>query len=275
MTIHDWLEKTTIELSNVGIETARLDALVILCDVLGKDKSWILAYSEQNLQGSDLHKLNTKIDQRTTHVPLAYIRGQAEFYGREFMVSEAVLVPRPESESMIELLKKVVGRRASGVGIIDVGTGGGCLAITAKLELPDASVVAIDIDEDALRVAVQNAHIFDADVQFYQGDLLQPLLSSVFKHQPSFILANLPYVPTNYPINEAAAHEPALALFSGDDGLDHYRKLFEQAMELAPQPYAIIAESLFTQHKKMNDLATNAGYEQKEVDGLVQLFVLR
>ena len=275
MTIHDWLEKTTIELSNVGIKTARLDALVILCDVLGKDKSWVLAYSEQILQGSDLHILSTKIDQRAAHVPLAYIRGRAEFYGREFTVNEAVLVPRPESESMIELLTKVVGRRASGVGISDVGTGSGCLAITAKLELPDASVVAIDIDEDTLRVAVQNAHKFDADVQFLQGDLLRPILSSVFKHQASFILANLPYVPTNYPINEAAAHEPALALFSGDDGLDHYRRLFEQAMELTPQPYAIIAESLFTQHEKMNDLAAAAGYEQKEVDGLVQLFVLR
>lgn len=275
MTIHDWLEKTTIGLSNVGIETARLDALVILCDVLGKDKSWVLAYSEQILQGSDLHKLSTKIDQRATHVPLAYIRGQAEFYGREFTVNEAVLVPRPESESMIELLKKVVGRRASGVGIIDVGTGGGCLAITAKLELPDASVVAIDIDEDALQVARKNAEALQAEISFLQSDLLKCLQPSAFNLQPSILLANLPYVPTNYPINEAAAHEPALALFSGDDGLDHYRKLFEQAMELAPQPYAIIAESLFTQHEEMNDLATNAGYEQKEVDGLVQLFVLR
>ena len=273
MTISEWLKESTRTLNDSGIETARLDAIVLLSDALKKDKTWILAYPEHILQGSILKILNKKVIQRCNFIPLAYIRGRAEFYGREFVVNKSVLIPRPESESIIELLRKT--RSDKRQTIIDVGTGSGCLAITAKLEFPDYAVVAIDIDEDALQVARKNAEALQAEISFLQSDLLKCLQPSAFNLQPSILLANLPYVPTSYPINKAAAHEPALALFSGDDGLDHYRKLFEQAMELAPQPYAIIAESLFTQHKKMNDLATNAGYEQKEVDGLVQLFVLR
>lgn len=112
MTIQQWLTSAMQQLAEASIATARLDCLVLLEDQLGHDRAWLLSHADTDLQGSDAKKLNTKIVQRVRHIPLAYIRGHAEFYGREFIVNEQTLVPRPETETMIELLKHVRNREA-------------------------------------------------------------------------------------------------------------------------------------------------------------------
>ncbi len=266
-----WLAATEAVFRRFNIETPRLDSLVLLSDELGRDKVWILAHPEFILQGSILENLSTKVAQRAQHIPLAYIRGKTEFYGREFAVNEYVLVPRPESEAMIELLKKTLNLE-SGISIFDIGTGSGALAITAKLEVSTAEVIAIDIDEKCLAVARKNAQNLGADITLLQGDLLQPLQDSRFQILDSIILANLPYVPNDYPVNKAAAHEPCLALFSGADGLDHYRTLFEQLEALAIKPLHVITESLASQHAALTDIAMNNGYFLAKTDGLAQRF---
>ena len=270
MTITEWLRQSQSEFSNASIETARLDSLVLLSDELGHDKAWVLAHSEYCIQGSVLKKLNTKIAQRSKHIPLAYIRGKCEFYGREFMVDKHVLVPRPESESMIDLLKRVVGPE-SRTTIIDVGTGSGCLAITAKLELPNRTVVALDISHECLRVAKQNATKLVADITFLESDLLNSMQDSRFKIQDSILLANLPYVPNDYPINNAATHEPTLALFGDSDGLELFRKLFSEAKELGAR--CIVTESLTEQHAQLAQIARNNSFRLTASDGLAQLFL--
>lgn len=276
-TIASWLEQSIATLQHAGIETARLDALVLLSDELGQDKSWCLAYPEHKLQRSQIESLNKKIVQRSAHIPLAYIRGRAEFYGREFMVNEQVLVPRPESEAMIELLKESVGRRASGVVICDIGTGSGCLAITAKLELHGAQVYGVDIDPACLEIAQANAEKLHADVTFLSGDLLLPFIEARSPKLEArlIILANLPYVPANYPINIAATHEPRLALFGGGDGLDHYRRFFAQLLSLESKLLCIITEALDTQHQAIAQLAEQAGYTLSDGQNLAQCFRLR
>ena len=173
-TVSEWLSQSQNRLETAGIETARLDSLVLLSDELGHDKAWVLAHPDYILQGSVLKKLNTKIAQRNNHIPLAYIRGKNEFYGREFMVNKHVLVPRPESESMIDLLKRFVGPD-SRTTIIDVGTGSGCLAITAKLELTNSTVVALDSSHECLLIAKQNATKLVADITFLESDLLDSM----------------------------------------------------------------------------------------------------
>jgi release factor glutamine methyltransferase len=270
-TIASWLERSIATLQHAGIETARLDALVLLSDELGQDKSWCLAYSEHKLQRSQVNNLNTKVAQRAQHTPLAYVRGHTEFYGREFEVTRQVLVPRPESEAMIELLKQAVGRSESGVVICDIGTGSGCLAITAKLELPESDVYASDVDPLCLQTARANATNLHADITFLQGDLLQPYALRQTA-DGLLLLANLPYVPTNYPINQAAAHEPKLALFSGKDGLDEYNQLFTQADTLAQKPLYIITESLLPQHTTLIQIASQAGYKLVAEQNLAQMF---
>ena len=269
-TVSEWLSQSQNLLEIAGIETARLDSLVLLSDELGHDKAWVLAHPEYILQGSEFENLSTKIAQRSQHVPLAYIRGKSEFYGREFMVNKHVLVPRPESESMIDLLKRFVGPD-SRTTIIDVGTGSGCLAITARLELANSTVVALDISHECLLIAKQNATKLVADITFLESDLLDSMKDSSFKIQDSILLANLPYVPNDYPINNAAAHEPPLALFGGSDGLKLYRKLFSQAKEL--RVTCIITESLTEQHAGLIKIARENAFRHASTDGLAQLFL--
>lgn len=271
MTIGEWVAQTVEALHGSRITTARLDALVLLADELQKDKSWLLAHSEDVLQIEQLEKLSTKVVQRAQHTPLAYIRGCAEFYGREFMVNEYVLVPRPESESMIELLKAFQTNDERST-IVDIGTGSGCLAITAKLEFPSTTVYGVDIDENCLGVTKQNSAKLGANIELLRSDLLALFPPSVFDLRSLVILANLPYVPTGYEINDAAKHEPALALFSGKDGLDHYRRLFEEAGKLRNAPKAIITESLLGQHEELTQIAGLHGFVLGEKLGLAQLF---
>lgn len=271
MTVGKWIKENILILEDSGVETARLDSLVLLSDEIGRDKAWVLAHPEQELTIEQIESLNVKIAQRAKHTPLAYIRGKAEFYDREFIVDEHVLVPRPESESMIELLKKVTIHRQH-LNLIDVGTGSGCLAVTAKIERPNSQVIAVDIDESCLAIAKKNAEKFGAKIQFLQGDLLHPVRGSRFKAQDLIILANLPYVPEGYLINEAAKHEPGLALFSGKDGLDHYRALFAQAVSLKQPPELIITESLPSQHDSLAEIAAVNSYRLSCTDGLAQLY---
>jgi release factor glutamine methyltransferase len=265
MKIVNWLKQSTAQLQNADIPTARLDCLVLLCDLLGKDKAFVLAHPEATLTTQQLSTLDTQLEKRASHTPLAYIRGFSEFYGRSFFVTKNVLEPRPESESIIDLLKKISTEGT----VIDVGTGSGALAITAKLELSSADVYAVDISADCISIAKKNSAALNGEVIFRKGNLLNPF-SDIELHG-SVLLANLPYVPNTHVVNRAATHEPALAIFGGHDGLDLYRTLFQQISE-SSKPSHIITESLLTQHASLRDLAAKYSYSQTARDGLVQVF---
>jgi|ADGO01.1.fsa_nt_gi HemK family putative methylases len=238
MTIQEFLKRAVSTLDQAGIATARLDVLILLEDELGRNRAQLLAHSEDEIPPGTEVILDTKIAQRANHTPLAYVRGKVEFYGREFVINEHVLVPRPETETMIDELKAALQMTPyAQLTIIDVGTGSGAIAITAKLEFPDAKVIATDIDPDALRVARQNAKKYAVSVEFLQGNLLRPIIDANLFESPSIVLANLPYVPDHYSINQAADHEPKHAIFGGKDGLDLYRKLWEQIANLSGKPF--------------------------------------
>src|SRR3990167_8525558 len=155
MRLGDWLNSATALLETAEIGTARLDCMILLEDELGKDRSYLLAHPETPLQGASLKRLEMLCSRRIEHEPLAYIRGKTEFYGRDFYVDARVLEPRPESEAMIDLLKKF--RLPVTTKIADVGAGSGALGITAVLEIPRATVDFYDIDPGCLDVAEQNA----------------------------------------------------------------------------------------------------------------------
>jgi len=272
MNTKTWISTSAKTLADAGIATARLDALVLLCDALGRDKAWVLANPEHELSRSTEVELNTKIVQRAKHVPLAYIRGKAEFYGREFVISPHTLVPRPETETMIELLKQLNINNNKKYLIVDIGTGSGAIAITAKLEHPDYEVIATDIDEKCLQTARTNAQKLGADITLVHGNLLEPLTIN----QPSTILlCNLPYVPDNFQINRAATHEPRHALFGGIDGLDLYRELFAQIDRLPSHPSYVLTESLPPQHEVLAKIAQSGGYSLLKSEDFIQVFTDR
>jgi release factor glutamine methyltransferase len=259
MIVSEWLSAAAQTLNAAGVTTARLDSLVLLEDCLQKERSHLLAHPETKLTNAQEKTLTTQLERRAQHEPLAYIRGTTEFYGRDFIIDHRVLEPRPESETIIELLKGL--KLPVKPQIVDVGTGSGMLAITAKLELPQAVVTAVDIDPNCLAVGVQNAQKHQLDITFLEQDL--------YDGPADILLCNLPYVPDNFQINQAAMHEPRLAIFGGSDGLDLYRKLFSQ---LKHKPTYILTESLPPQHETLAAIATEYGYTLAKTDDFIQLF---
>lgn len=263
MTIYEWLQDSMVRLRDAGVDSPRRDCLVLIEDLIKKDRAWILSHHEVKLTAKQITVLDQYLRRRINREPLAYVRGKAWFYGRFFKVNNQVLVPRPESESFIELLKGIEPK-----SIADIGTGSGCLAITAKLELPDAEMLAIDIDQNALEIAKINSIQHKTNINFIQGSLLEPINNA----PPEAILANLPYVPMGMITSPEITKEPAQALFSGTDGQNHYRKLWEQIDELSKKPKYVLTESLKSQHKEMRKLAQASGYSLLKTDCLVQLF---
>jgi release factor glutamine methyltransferase len=289
MTIKSWLNKSVLMLENANLSTARLDAEVLLADELGKDRSWLHTHEESELASKLVSSLDAKLERRIRHEPLAYIRVKQEFYGREFVVTPDTLTPRPETETMLELFFQQIEERRrkkeDNLQIIDIGTGSGCIIITAALELlkisPPAggltskiSFVGLDISEPALKIALKNAQRFDADVSLKKFDLNKDSLSSFLSPLSSIlVLANLPYVPDNFHINLAASHEPAFAIFGGEDGLDYYRELFRQLTKIENRKSKIVfTESLPPQHEKLAGIAANAGFKLKEIQDFIQVF---
>lgn len=221
MTIKEFLAKKELSL---------IEAEILLASVLGKDRSFISAFPETALDLSQLKKLQSYVQRRQQHEPLAYILGYREFYGRNFLVNKDVLIPRPETEDLVEkVLQYSQGRLLS---VLDVGTGTGAIAITLKLEQPNLKVIASDIDQQTLRIAQKNAklHGLEQKVEFVQSDLLEKI-----KEPVDVIATNLPYVPTEkwkrLP-EEIRNFEPRRALDSGTSVMSLYDKLFAQAKSL-------------------------------------------
>jgi release factor glutamine methyltransferase len=264
-----WIKKNTDFLSINGIESARLDCLVLLEDELNKDRAWILANPEFEIPHDSINNLDAKILRRAKHEPLAYIRGKTEFYGREFFVNKYTLEPRPETETMIDMLKNLPN---SFQAIVDVGTGSGAIAITLKLLYPDKRVYAIDIDNKCIQVAKQNAKLHNVNIIFSQGNLIAPIMNEVPKLGRWAILANLPYVPENHQINQAAMFEPLHAIFGGEDGLDYYREMFNQIDHTDSKPSYVLAESLPFQHKNLEQIALKSSYKLSKTDDFIQAF---
>lgn len=267
MNVQSWLNRTQNLFNDVGIATARLDALVLLEDCMGTDRSQLLAHPERELSIRQMRILENQIGRRVKHEPLAYVRGHTEFYGRDFLITKAVLEPRPESETIIQLLKSLPHLRRT-MKIADVGTGSGALGITASLET-GCKVDLIDIDPDALAVAKRNVTKFATDNFVILSDLLE---NTPKKYD--ILLCNLPYVPSNFHINFSALKEPKIAIFGGKDGLDVYRRLFEQLKDLSSKPNYVFTESLPPQHIQLARIAHIAGYTLEKTDDFIQLFKL-
>lgn len=276
MNTSDWLASATTILDNAGIATARLDSLVLLEDVKKIDRARLLAKPETELSPVVITKLTNLLNRRATHEPLAYVRGHTEFYGRNFLITPAVLEPRPESETMIELLiklSKVNDTRldwSNEVHLADVGSGSGALGITAKLELPNIVVDLIDIDEKALKVSKMNVDLFTISISTLRSDLLEKAIRNY-----DILLCNLPYVPDDHTINTSALHEPKIAIFGGPDGLDVYRKLFNQVAKRAYKPLYILTEALPPQHSALKQISESAGYDLSDTDDFIQVFAKR
>jgi len=186
--------------------------------------------------------------------PVAYLIGKKEFYGLDFFVDDSVLIPRPETELLVANVIEFCKGESGGVRILDIGTGSGAIAIALAKSLPQARVTAVDISEDALKVAYANARVHGVydRVDFVRSDLLSNVDGSF-----DVVVANLPYIgleSNNFVSRETLEFEPHIALFGGNDGLDLYRKLFDQINAMEWRPKLLLGEFGFTQADLMRKL---------------------
>ncbi len=227
MTIREWLSEATKQLASAGIESARLDSEILLAHTLKKNRTYLHAHADDMVDIRLQEIANARIDLRLDHVPVAYIIGHKEFYGHLFAVSPRVLIPRPESEQIIELLNEQLGQTSlfpeKIIRLVDIGTGSGCLGITAKLFHPELEVALVDTSKPALAVATKNAAALNVDVKIIESNLLD-----TYPYSPDIVLANLPYVDESWDRSLETNNEPPEALFASENGLKLIRKCFEQ-----------------------------------------------
>jgi len=219
------------------VPSPRLNAESLLMFVLGVDRAYLFAHPERELSAEEQARYEAALDERLRGVPAQYIIGHQEFWGMDLIVSPAVLIPRPETEHVIETVLELarmdgVGREEASIRILDVGTGSGCIALALAKEFPMAEIHATDISAAALEIARSNAarHQLDHRIQFYQSDLLEGLKLGDL----DFVVSNPPYVGESEEDQvqlEVRKFEPRNAVFAGPTGLDAISRLIPQAQE--------------------------------------------
>ena len=262
MRIDEWLAEAEGILRDAGVESARLDSELILADELGRERTYLHANEGMGLEVGVVERVNTKVVQRARRTPLAYVRGFREFYGRRFLVTEGVLVPRPETEEMIEVVKGLP--LEAKVRVVDVGTGSGVIGITLWLEGLADEVFLVDKSARALEVARRNADELGAKVVVREGDLLEGVEEGV-----DVIVANLPYVDERWEVSPETKFEPREALFARDNGLELYTKLVQQAQGVLGAGGWLVMEADTRQHERLAETGRANGFELGRISGLI------
>jgi len=238
------------QLRDADIESARLDIELILVNALEESREWILAHDDFELNDETLKRCKRKIARRKNHEPLAYILGQKEFYGRDFIVNKNVLIPRPETEQIIDTVKEIVKKGHKINKVVDIGTGSGIIAITLALEFPDIKIIATEKYCKVRAIAQKNRKKFQLSasrVNILAANLFKVYISIAHRNnwlgisrrkkyyyrllQCDAIVANLPYVDKkwNWLDKKTLRFEPRTALFARDRGLKLVKKLIKQA----------------------------------------------
>lgn len=247
---------------------ARLDAETLLMHALGRERSYLYAHPELELSCSDVGRYSALLDRRTTGEPLQYITGHQQFWGLDLEVDPSVLIPRPETEHLVEAAIEVLRTKAA-ARVIDVGTGSGCIALALAREMPQVEIEAVDISPQALTVARCNAQRLGLDrVNFAVSDLLEKFLAQ--GAQFDMVVSNPPYVGEGEADKlqvEVREHEPHCALFGGEHGLDIYRRLIPQAKQVLTPGGWLVMEIGFSQQDAILELLR----DWKEVRSIADL----
>lgn len=239
----------------------RLDAQMVLLLALQRgphDRAWLMAHDGDALQADSAGRLDALVQRRRSGEPMAYLRGEQEFFGLPLAVDPRVLVPRPDTETLVIWALGILGEGNSPARVLDLGTGSGAIALAIASMRPAALVSATDASEDALAVARDNAQRLRLPVQFHAGSWLDAVPGQRF----DLIVTNPPYIADNDPHLAALAHEPLTALTAGTDGLDDIRSIVTHAPQaLVPGGWLLI-EHGFDQAAAVRSLLQDAGFEQ-------------
>jgi release factor glutamine methyltransferase len=254
VTVLEVLKNTADFLARKGIESPRLNIEHLLADALGKRRIDLYLEFDRTLSEEELAPLRDKVRRRIDGEPLQYLLGSWDFFGRAFRTDQRALIPRPETEILVEIaLKAIRAQPDARKRLLDVGTGSGVLAITFALECPDLRVVGSDVSPLALNLARENAERqrMDQRIEWIESDLLDSVPGSF-----DFLVANLPYVPTEElpKLAREVQYDPRLALDGGTDGLAVIRRLVQDAPRVLTQGAFLILEVGFDQADRVADL---------------------
>lgn len=241
MKIFEAVDVAEKKLAEVGIENARAEAESLLSELLNTSRTQLALQAQTHLDASQETKFEDWLKRRSQREALQHICGYAYFYDLKLTVNKDVLIPRPETEVLVEYALNCI-KDISNPLVIDVGTGSGAIALTIKDARSDARVIATDISSSALAVAEQNAKELGLDVTFYQSDLLTNIQE--LASQADMIVSNPPYLPTSdeSQVSLEVQADPSLALYSGDDGLDFFRSFEQQCFEVLKANTQVVLE---------------------------------
>lgn len=262
--------------AGLTVENARIDAEVLARHALGWDRARLLADGREPMPPDVDRHYSALIERRATREPIAFITGHREFWGLGFDVSPDVLIPRPETELIVEAACERRGQFDGLRTIVDVGTGSGCLAIALACEFPAARVLATDISAAALGIASRNAvrHGVDRRVTFVRGDLLEPVQGPV-----DLVVSNPPYVPSGVELSpDIVRFEPPIALYSGRDGLTLVRRLVASVRSRLADGGLFVVEFGLGQDDEVETLARDAGWRdvtiKEDLQGIPRVAVM-
>jgi release factor glutamine methyltransferase len=274
MKIKEALEQGIKKLAEQNIDSAPLDAELLLSLVLKKEKEFLYTHPESKLNFWERLRYIKLIKKRATHYPIAYILGYKEFYGLKFLVNKNVLIPRPDTELLVQETLKLANSEDK---IVELGTGSGCIAISL-VKNGIQNIIATDISNKALKIAQNNAklHKIEDRVKFIKGSLLEPLQNEKI----DILIANLPYLDNSYQKESSIQYEPRLALYSGQDGLNDYKELFTEISKLKYQPKFVLIELNPEQIKSLSDYIIKIFPQvqietKKDLQGLERVMIVK
>jgi release factor glutamine methyltransferase len=274
-TIAEAIAQGARTLGAAGIGDERRAASLLLCRALDVERIHLLTRPSEQIDEARFQAYLAMIERRASGEPAQYITGRQGFFGLDFEVTPAVLIPRPETEFLVEwiierALKDSRPAGESGPLIADAGTGSGCIAVALSAQIPGARVIATDISRPALAVARSNAalHGVESRIEFLEGDLLEPLSGRGIEGRVDFIASNPPYVPEGDRRSlqrEVRDWEPGLALFAGRDGLIFYRRLLRDAPAYLKQGGHLVCEIGYGQLTPVQEMIDPARWRLEDV----------
>jgi release factor glutamine methyltransferase len=279
MTVLELLQSTTAYFSRKGVEQPRLSIEHLLADTLRKKRIELYLEFDRVLTDQELDPLREKVRRRAEGVPLQHLLGHWEFFGREFRTDHRALIPRPDTELLVEsVLKEIAIASNRPNRLVDVGTGSGILAITIALERPELEVFAVDVSDDAIALARENAKLLNVSdrITFSQSDLLDQVEGPF-----DWIVANLPYIPTAElsSLQREVQFDPILALDGGKDGLTIIKRLIESIPAKVASHGSIALEVGLGQAQRVRELLAEYCYHdisiKKDYQGVERLLIAR
>jgi release factor glutamine methyltransferase len=260
MKVKDAIDQSAEALDQSGLDQPRREAVSLLEFATGRDKAFFIAHPDHELDSDEVRRFTSYVVRRTRREPFHYITGTREFFGHEFFVEPGVLIPRPETEFLVEAAIDVLCERAY-PRFFEIGVGSGCISVSLLKAASDATAVAVDVSQQAIRVAGANAarHLVSSRLELRKADLFAGL-SGKF----DVIVSNPPYVPAGelYTLQpEVAEFEPHLSLFAGDDGLDIVRRIVIEAQHFLHPGGVLLMEIGFGQSYAVRKLMEDAGWQ--------------